>query len=128
MRLPARLPAHPRGLLGALESLLGRFTGAVSFDTKGLPGWIAAGRGEPLRKISSPIAQDWRSGRNRPILDDLKGCIALQPRDDAATGLIERRPPPIIVIAEIENIARPASIGIALAAVMSLTLQGVTIR
>jgi phenylalanyl-tRNA synthetase beta chain len=30
---------------GALESLLGRFAGAVSFDTNELPKWIAAGRG-----------------------------------------------------------------------------------
>lgn len=30
---------------GALESLLGRFAGTVSFDTNELPGWIAPGRG-----------------------------------------------------------------------------------
>src|SRR6185437_654744 len=41
---------------------------------------------------------------NWPILNDLKGRIALHPRDDAAPGLIERCPPPVIVIAEVENI------------------------
>jgi phenylalanyl-tRNA synthetase beta chain len=30
---------------GAVEAMLARFEGAVSFDAEGLPGWVAAGRG-----------------------------------------------------------------------------------
>jgi phenylalanyl-tRNA synthetase beta chain len=41
---------------GALESLLGRFAGAVSFDTNGLPAWIAAGRGGRALLDGKPIA------------------------------------------------------------------------
>ncbi len=41
---------------GALESLLGRFAGAVSFDTNGLPKWIAAGRGGRALLDGNPIA------------------------------------------------------------------------
>jgi phenylalanyl-tRNA synthetase beta chain len=41
---------------GALESLLGRFAGAVSFDTNGLPGWIAAGRGGRALLDGTPVA------------------------------------------------------------------------
>ena len=43
-------------LKGALESLLGRFAGAVSFDTKGLPVWIAAGRGGRALLDGNPVA------------------------------------------------------------------------
>jgi phenylalanyl-tRNA synthetase beta chain len=41
---------------GALEALLARFAGAVSFDTKGLPGWIAAGRGGRALLDGKPVA------------------------------------------------------------------------
>ena len=41
---------------GALESLLGRFAGAVSFDTNGLPAWIAAGRGGRALLDGQPVA------------------------------------------------------------------------
>jgi phenylalanyl-tRNA synthetase beta chain len=41
---------------GALESLLGRFAGMVSFDTKGLPAWIAAGRGGRALLDGQPVA------------------------------------------------------------------------
>ncbi len=41
---------------GALESLLGRFAGTVSFDTNGLPGWIAAGRGGRALLDGTPVA------------------------------------------------------------------------
>jgi phenylalanyl-tRNA synthetase beta chain len=41
---------------GALESLLGGFAGAVSFDTKGLPAWIAAGRGGRALLDGEPVA------------------------------------------------------------------------
>ena len=41
---------------GALESLLGRFAGAVSFDTSGLPTWIAAGRGGRALLDGKPVA------------------------------------------------------------------------
>ena len=41
---------------GALESLLGRFAGAVSFDTNGLPSWIAAGRGGRALLDGKPVA------------------------------------------------------------------------
>lgn len=41
---------------GALESLLGRFAGAASFDTKGLPAWIAAGRGGRALLEDTPVA------------------------------------------------------------------------
>src|ERR1700761_9096518 len=40
---------------GALESLLGRFAGAVSFDTN-VPSWIAAGRGGRALLDSQPVA------------------------------------------------------------------------
>jgi phenylalanyl-tRNA synthetase beta chain len=41
---------------GALESLLGRFAGMVSFDTKGLPAWIGAGRGGRALLDGQPVA------------------------------------------------------------------------
>ncbi|HXS13494.1 MAG TPA: phenylalanine--tRNA ligase subunit beta [Acidobacteriaceae bacterium] len=41
---------------GALESLLGRFAGAVSFDASGLPSWIAAGRGGRALLDGKPVA------------------------------------------------------------------------
>ncbi len=41
---------------GALESLLARFAGVVSFDTKGLPAWIAAGRGGRALLDGKPVA------------------------------------------------------------------------
>ncbi len=41
---------------GALESLLGRFAGAVSFDTNALPAWIAAGRGGRALLDGQPVA------------------------------------------------------------------------
>src|SRR5215469_5636533 len=41
---------------GALESLLARFAGAVSFDTSELPKWIAAGRGGRALLEGKPIA------------------------------------------------------------------------
>ncbi len=41
---------------GALESLVGRFAGAVSFDTNGLPPWIAAGRGGRALLDGTPVA------------------------------------------------------------------------
>ena len=41
---------------GALESLLARFDGAVSFDTNGLPAWIAAGRGGRALLDGKPVA------------------------------------------------------------------------
>jgi phenylalanyl-tRNA synthetase beta chain len=41
---------------GALESLLGRFAGTVSFDTNELPQWIAAGRGARALLDGRPIA------------------------------------------------------------------------
>ena len=40
----------------ALETLLGRFAGAVSFDTNGLPKWIAAGRGARELLDGKPVA------------------------------------------------------------------------
>ena len=43
-------------LKGALESLLGRFSGAVSFDTAELPRWIAAGRGGRALLDGKPVA------------------------------------------------------------------------
>jgi phenylalanyl-tRNA synthetase beta chain len=41
---------------GAVESLLGRFAGAVSFDASGLPTWIAAGRGGHALLDGKPVA------------------------------------------------------------------------
>ena len=41
---------------GALESLLARFAGAMSFDTNGLPAWIAAGRGGRALLDGNPVA------------------------------------------------------------------------
>ena len=41
---------------GALESLLERFAGAVSFDVSELPGWIAAGRGGRALLDGKPVA------------------------------------------------------------------------
>ena len=41
---------------GALESLLGRFARTVSFDTNGLPAWIAAGRGGRALLDGVPVA------------------------------------------------------------------------
>lgn len=41
---------------GALESLLARFAGVVSFDTKELPKWIAAGRGGRALMDGEPVA------------------------------------------------------------------------
>jgi phenylalanyl-tRNA synthetase beta chain len=41
---------------GALESLLGRFAGAASFDTNELPNWIAAGRGGRALLDGQPVA------------------------------------------------------------------------
>jgi phenylalanyl-tRNA synthetase beta chain len=40
---------------GALESLLGKFAGAVSFDTSALPAWIAAGRGGRALLDGKPV-------------------------------------------------------------------------
>ncbi len=56
--------------------------------------------------MSGPIAQDRRSRWDRPILDDLKRCVGLKARDNAAIRLIEPCPPAIIVIAEVENVGR----------------------
>jgi phenylalanyl-tRNA synthetase beta chain len=41
---------------GALESLLGRFAGAISFDANGLPAWIAADRGGRALLDGVPVA------------------------------------------------------------------------
>ncbi|HEV2578050.1 MAG TPA: phenylalanine--tRNA ligase subunit beta [Acidobacteriaceae bacterium] len=41
---------------GALETLLGRFAGAVSFDTNGLPKWIAPRRGARALLDGKPVA------------------------------------------------------------------------
>ena len=41
---------------GALESLFARFGGGVSFDTSGLPSWIAAGRGGRALLDGKPVA------------------------------------------------------------------------
>ena len=65
---------------------------------------ISAGRGEPFGKVSGPIAPDRRSRWDRSILDDLKGRIGLEARNDAAARPIKRRPPAIVVIAEVKNV------------------------
>jgi len=65
---------------------------------------VVTGSGEPFRKVSGPIAADRRSRWDRMILDDRKRRVGFEPRDNAAAGLIERRPPAIIVIAEVENV------------------------
>ena len=67
---------------------------------------VGAGSCEPFGKVPGSIAQDRRCGRDRPILDDRKRGIGLEARDDATARLIERRPPAIIVIAEVENVGR----------------------
>jgi phenylalanyl-tRNA synthetase beta chain len=41
---------------GALESLLGRFAGALSFDNASLPGWVAPGRGGRALLDGEPVA------------------------------------------------------------------------
>ncbi|WP_263380940.1 phenylalanine--tRNA ligase subunit beta [Granulicella paludicola] len=43
-------------LKGALEALLAKFTGAVTFDTNELPAWIALGRGARVLFNGQPIA------------------------------------------------------------------------
>src|SRR6202158_4230166 len=52
--------------------------------------------------------------------------IGFEPGDDPAADGVELSPPGIIVIAEIEDISAPGSIGICWAMVMSLTLAAVT--
>ena len=40
---------------GAVEALLAKFEGAVSFDANGLPAWIAAGRGARVLLAGEPV-------------------------------------------------------------------------
>ena len=68
---------------------------------------IFAGGCEPFGKVTGPIAQNRRSRRDRPLLDDLERSVGLEARHNAAAGVMEPRPPAIIVIAEIENVGRP---------------------
>src|SRR5260221_13856008 len=68
--------------------------------------WVVAGGGEPFGKVSSPIAEDRRSWRHRPILHDGERRVGLQARDNAAARLIKLRPPTKIVIAEVKNVSR----------------------
>jgi phenylalanyl-tRNA synthetase beta chain len=41
---------------GAIEALMAKFTGAVTFDAQELPGWIAPGRGARVLLDGSPVA------------------------------------------------------------------------
>jgi phenylalanyl-tRNA synthetase beta chain len=41
---------------GAVEALLAKFSGTVTFDTEGLPTWIAAGRGARVLLDGTPVA------------------------------------------------------------------------
>src|SRR5260221_9141805 len=68
--------------------------------------WVVAGGGEPFGKGSSPIAEDRRSRRDRPILHDGERRVGLQARDNATARLIKPRPPSIIIIAEGEKVSR----------------------
>jgi hypothetical protein len=67
---------------------------------------IAAGGGEPRRQMADAIADDRRSRRHRPFFDDAEARIGLQARDDATSGIVELRPPAIVVIAEIKCVTR----------------------
>ena len=89
---------------------------------------IVAGGGEPFRKIAGPVAYDRRSRRNGTILHDGERRVGLQSRDNTAARLIKLRPPTVIVIAEVKNVSSASFDGISLAAVMSLTFEGVTMR
>jgi phenylalanyl-tRNA synthetase beta chain len=71
---------------GALETLLGRFAGAVSFDTKGLPAWIAPGRGgralldgKPVGVFGELSAEELqrRKLRQSCVIAEVKGQILL---------------------------------------------------
>jgi hypothetical protein len=76
------------------------------------------------RQMTNPIGQDRGPGRHRQLLDHRQGGAGSEPGDDAALRLIELGPPGVIVIAQVEDIVGAGSIGIACAAVMSLTRAG----
>jgi hypothetical protein len=86
------------------------------------------------RQIADPVRQDRPVRRHRHLFDDLQGGIGFEAGDDAAALGIELGPPAIVIIAQIKDIepapakagVAPGSIGIACAAVMSLTRAAVT--
>jgi len=67
---------------------------------------ILARGGEPLGQMSDTVADQCGAGGDRPLFDDFEGRVDFQPGDDAAAGLIQARPPSVIIVAEIEHIGR----------------------
>ncbi len=56
--------------------------------------------------MSDTVADQCGAGGDRPLFDDFEGRVDFQPGDDAAAGLIQARPPSVIIVAEIEHIGR----------------------
>src|SRR3981189_909111 len=56
---------------------------------------IFAGGFERFGKVTGPIAQNRRSRRDRPLLDDLERSVGLEARHNAAAGVMEPTPPAI---------------------------------
>ena len=67
---------------------------------------VVARSRETLWKISGPIADDRASRWHRPIFDHRERRIGLELRDNATAGLMQPRPPAVVVVTEVENVGR----------------------
>ena len=67
---------------------------------------ILARGGKPLGQMSEAVAQHRRAGFDRPLFDDGERRVGFQPRHDATGGLMQARPPSVIIVAEVEHIGR----------------------
>ena len=76
-----------------------------NFADKGRHRVVARSR-ETLWKISGPIADDRASRWHRPIFDHRERRIGLELRDNATAGLMQPRPPAVVVVTEVENVGR----------------------
>ena len=121
-------------LLGAGVEIVGEnaqdFAGfdAHAYFANGILHRVLAVRGLARRQIADRDRTGWCDPRRwAGLVDRVKRRVGLEPRHDAASGLIELGPPAVIVIAKVEHIggARPRSAS-PWPAVMSLTLAAVT--
>jgi hypothetical protein len=65
---------------------------------------VVARSSKALRKVSNPIAQNRRLCRHRPLLNNCKRSVAFEARYNTAACAMQRRPPAIVVIAEVKYV------------------------
>ena len=56
--------------------------------------------------MSEAVAEHRRADFDRPLFDDGERRVGFQPRHDATGGLMQARPPAVIIVAEVEHIGR----------------------